>query len=166
MSAPKQFARRQKLERKRRRKQAALSRHRQRKHPTASRPTDFFDPLPIASGPAGGIKMSTVLEDFVAPLTDLAEDYEAHSKIISMGVVAWNAALEPAYRRTAFVSSMIDAAMNDATLQDRLTCRELIENLIARKLQHFANYRRPIISYHLDELDGGGLYLSVVSAVY
>jgi hypothetical protein len=165
MSAPKQLAKRQKIERKRRRKQEALRRHRQRKQPTALHPTDFFDPVPVACGPIGGIKMSAVLEDFIAPLTELAEDYEAHSNIVSMGVVAWNAALEPEHRRAAFVGCMIDAAMNGATIEDRLTCRELIEDLIARKLQHFANYRRPILSYHLDKLEDGSLYLSVASAV-
>ena len=164
MSAPKQLAKRQKLERKRRRKHEAL-RRRQDNRQTALHPSDFLDPFPIASGPIGGIKMSTVLEDFVAPLTDLAEGYDALSKIFSMGLVAWNAALEPENRRGAFVSSAIDAALKDASIEDRLGYRKLIEALIARKLQLFANYRRPILSYHLAELEDGGLHLTVASAL-
>ncbi len=109
--------------------------------------------------------MSTVLEEFVAPMFDVAEGYEACSTVISIGIVAWNAALEPDYRRAAFISSAIDAAMKDADIHERLRCKALIENLVVRKLQHFAEYRRPILAFHLNELDDGGFYLSVASAV-
>ncbi len=164
MSSPRQLAKRQRLERKRRRKQEAL-RRRHREHPSVLPPIDSPDPFPAVSGPIGGIKMSTVLEDFVAPFIEQVEGFKAYSTLISMGVVAWNAALEPECRRAAFVSSAIDAAMKNAGLHERLTCRELIEHLIARKLRHFAKYRRPILAHQLDELEDGGFYLSVASAV-
>ena len=164
MSAPRQLAKRQRLERKRRRKRETLRRRREKQPPFPSA-GDFFDAFPAVSGPVRGIKMSTVLESFVAPLLHQVDGYRAYSTLISMGVVAWNAALEPEYRRTAFVSSAIDAAMKNATLRERLEGRELIEGLIARKLQHFANYQRPILAYQLDELEDGVFYLSVASAL-
>jgi hypothetical protein len=164
MSAPKQLAKRQKLERKRRRKHEAL-RRRQRRRQADLRPSELFDVFPAVSSPVGGIKMSTVLEDFLAPWADSAENIEAYSTIISMGVVAWNAALEPAHWRAAFVSSAIDAAMKNASIQERLACREFIENLIVRKLEYFAEYHRPILAFQLDELDDGGWYLSVASGL-
>jgi hypothetical protein len=164
MSAPRQLAKRQRLERKRRRKREAL-RRRQEKQPPVAYAGDSLETFPAVGGPVGGVKMSKVLESFVAPLLHQVDGYRAHSTLISMGVVAWNAALEPDYRRAAFVSSAIDAAMKHATLQERLEGRELIEGLIARKLQHFANYHRPIFGYQLDELEGGGFYLSVASGL-
>ncbi len=164
MSAPKQLVKRQRLERKRRRKHETL-RRRQREWRTGSRASGFCDPLPVFSGPMGGIKMSTVLEEFVEPLTDQVEGHKAYARAISMGIVAWNAALEPESRRAAFVSSAIDAALENPNDEDRLRCREVIEHLIARKLRCFAQYRRPILGYHLDELEDGGLFLSVISAV-
>jgi hypothetical protein len=164
MSAPRQLIKRQKQERKRRRKQEAI-RRRQRKRQAGPTSMDCLDSLSAVRGPVGGIKMSTVLEEFVAPRSDAAEGFEAYSKVLSMGVVAWNAALQPEQQRAAFVSSAIEAAMNAASLHERLMCQELIDDLIARKLRYFARYHRPILAFHLEELDDGGLYLSVASAV-
>jgi hypothetical protein len=166
MSAPKQLEKQRKLERKRRRKQE-VARRRQRRQPADQGLTDFpdFPRFVVTRGPVAGVKMSTVLEDFAAPWIDSAEDYETMLDIYSMAVVAWNAALLPEYRRAAFVASAIDEAMEDASIHDRLTCRQLIEELIARKLQHFVGIDRPILSFQLDQLEDGGFYLSVASGL-
>lgn len=164
MSAPKQLAKRQRLERKHRRKQESLSR-RQKQQRSDGGLSNFRNPFATVVGPVGGVKMSAVLEDFVEPLLDQANGYEACSKIFSMGTVAWNAALAPESRRAAMVNSAIDTAMEGASIGDRLGCMELINNLIARKLQHFADYHRPILSFQLNELPDGQYYLTVASEV-
>lgn len=166
MSAPKQLEKQRKLERKRRRKQEA-ARRRQRRQPADQGLADFpsFPGIFAPRGPAARLKMSTVLEDFVEPWTDSTEDYETLAGILSVAIVAWNAALQPAYRREAFVDSAIDEAIQRASIHDRLACRQLIDELIARKLQHFEGIDRPIFSFHLDRLEDGGFYLSVVSGV-
>lgn len=107
--------------------------------------------------------MSEVLEHFVEPLADSVEGYDEYKELISIAVIAWNAALEPEYRRTALIGSTIDSVVKD--LQYRLTCRELIERLVARKLEHFAQYRRPILAFQLDVFEDGSFYLSVASTI-
>jgi hypothetical protein len=164
MSAPKQLAKRQKLDRKRQRKREAL-RRRDKKQSGNGGLLDFLAPFPMVNGPVGGIKMSKVLEDFVEPLADPDLDYDGYEQLLSMAMVAWNAALEPEYRRAFFISSAIDAAMEHASIWERMACRELIEKLVSRKLEYFANFPRPILAFHLEELEDGKRHLSVVSAV-
>jgi hypothetical protein len=164
MSAPKNIAKRQKIERKKRRKKENQLR-RQKKQQTCFGLPNFYDPFPAAFGPIGGVKMSEVLQDFVAPWFDSDLDRAAYERLLSMATVAWNAALQPEYERASFISSMIDAAMSNASIQERLFCREFIEELVLHKLKHFAKYHRPILSFQLTELEDGGWYISVASAV-
>jgi hypothetical protein len=106
------------------------------------------------------------LQEFVEPLADSTADYDAYKRLIQMGVVAWNAALEPERGdRDAFIGAAIDESMADASLWERLACRAQIDKLVARKLQQFAGYHRPILAFHLEEVEDGGLHLSVASGI-
>jgi hypothetical protein len=166
MSAPKQLAKRQKLERKRRRKRENSLR-RQKTRQADWREPDGFDSVGIFSGPVAGVKMSDVFEDFVGPMLDSAHDQGLVSceQLFSMAQVAWNAALEPKCCRGAILSDAVNAAMPGAAFWVRQECREFLDCLVARKLERFANYDRPILAFHLDELEDGSLHLSVVSGV-
>jgi len=165
MSAPKQLAKRQKLERKRRRKRETRL-DRQKKRQTGWYQPDSFGPVGIVGGPVGGIMMSEVLQDFVAPLVNSVDGHAAYQRLFSVAQVAWNAALEPVYRREAIIADAIDEAMPGESQWARQECRELIDWLVARKLERFAKYQRPILSFQLDELDDGGYYLSVISGLF
>lgn len=161
MSAPKQLAKRNRLERKRRRKQEAMRRRQSRRD--ERRPSGVLESFPSVSEMLGGIKMSSVLEEFVAPWRDEVEGREEYSKLLSLGVVAWNAAMEPEERRAILLNSATAAATEGMSHEGRLACRKLIDHLIARKLRYFASCRRTILTYHLDDLPDGGLHLSVAS---
>jgi hypothetical protein len=165
MSAPKQLAKRQKLERKRRRKRESFLNRKKRQQPCWGRPDFDYEPSLVANGPVGGFKMSDVLQEFASPLIDETADGKTLRRVFSIAVLEWNAALEPVYSRSAFIASGIDGAMKNTEPWERLACRELIESLVARKLAHFARYQRPIMAFQLDELDDGGYYLSVASGV-
>jgi len=165
MSAPKQVAKRRKLERKRLRKRETRLK-RQRKRQTGWYRPDCFGPLATLNAPVGGVKMSEVLGDFVAPMADFGHDRAAYERLLSMGQVAWNVALEPEHRREAMIDDMIEAGLPWGSLWERQACRELVHRLVARKLESFAKYHRPILAFQLDELEDGGYYLSVASAVF
>ena len=110
--------------------------------------------------------MSEVLGDFVAPMADFGHDRAAYERLLSLGQVAWNVALEPEHRREAMIDDMIEAGLPRESLWERQACRELVHRLIARKLESFAKYQRPILAFQLDELEDGDYHLSVASAVF
>ncbi len=165
MSAPKQLAKRQKLERKRRRKRELRLIRRKNQQPGWLQPAGLGS-IGMVTGPVGGLKMSTVFEEFVSPLLDSVDGRAECKKLFSIAQVAWNAALEPESRRDAMLDDMIKTAMPMASLEARQGCRELLDSLVARKLESFAKYQRPIFSFQLDELEDGGYYLSVASGVF
>src|SRR4051812_46828121 len=49
--------------------------------------------------PAGREKMSEVLEDFIEPYRDMADGENALRKLLTLALLAWNAALLPEDRR-------------------------------------------------------------------
>jgi hypothetical protein len=164
MSAPKQVAKRRKLEKKRLRKRETRLKRQKRRQTGWYRP-DGFGPVAMLDAPVGGVKMSEVLGDFVAPMADSSQDRAAYERLLSLGQVAWNAALEPEHRREAMIDDLIEAGLPWESLWERQACRELVHKLVARKLESFAKYQRPILAFQLDELEDGGYYLSVASAV-
>ena len=164
MSAPKQLAKRQKLERKRLRKQRTRFKRQKRQQACWYQP-DGLGPVGFVNGPVGGVKMSEVLDDFVAPLADSADDRADYERLLSLGLVAWNAALEPQHRRKVMIDDVLQEGLRGASLWEQQACREVIDRLVARKLESFAEYQRPIMAFQLDELEDGGYYLSVVSGL-
>ena len=156
MSAPKQLIKRRKLERKRLRKRESCLR-RNKKQLSSRSEAVFY-------GPFGNLKMSDVLSDFVAPLADECRDRDAYSRLLTLGLVAWNAALRPQSERQGMVEDLIGKGLRDESPYVRRMCREVVDHLIARKLAHFAKYQRPILSFHLEDR-GDDYYLSVMSAL-
>lgn len=164
MSAPKQLAKRQKLERKRRRKRENRLKQRNGGQTTWLR-SDFLDSSGISNGPVGGLKMSKVFEDFVAPMLESVEGLEAHKRLFLLAQTAWNVALEPEHCHNAMLGEIVDQTLPNASQRVRQYCRELLDWLVARKLDSFAAYQRPILGFQLDELEDGGYYLSVASGL-
>jgi len=114
--------------------------------------------------PAGREKMSEVLEEFIEPYRDGADTDDAYEKLMMLGVLAWNAALLPADQRKAMVDETIAAGFSRASRSDQALAREVVETLIRRKLEHFAENQRAIISFKLTNT-GDGLHLSVASTL-
>jgi hypothetical protein len=157
MSVPKQLAKRRKLERKRLRKRESRAR-RQRDQRT-------FGRVPIWIDAPVGFKMSDVLSDFVAPYGDCWDDADSYRRLLTLGIVAWNAALQPPDRRQAMINDVIDNGLRTEGRHTREMCYDIVQELIARKLTDFAEYRRPILNFHLDDLGDGDFYLVVASEV-
>ncbi len=114
--------------------------------------------------PAGKEKMSAVLEEFIDPYVDMADDDEAYRKILSLGVLAWNAALLPLEKRQAMLDDTIKAGFAQASPRVQAEARTLIESMIHRKDEHFAANKRAIISFQLTG-SGDDLHLQVASTL-
>jgi len=167
MSSPKQLAKRRKLERKRQRKQLALKKKRNR---NLAREgyfgySDGALPAGVHFGPLGDVKMSKVLEEFVEPWNNSTLDGEDYNRLLMMGLIAWNAALEPEYRRPVYIQDMIVHSFPDAGPLDRRGIEKTVYLLLKRKMMCYASHRRPIFGFQLEELCDGGFHLTVMSGI-
>ena len=68
--------------------------------------------------PAGGEKMSEVLEDFVEPYQELADTDDSFRKLLTLGMLAWNAALLPQDQRWAMIDEMLAAGFSRCSKAD------------------------------------------------
>jgi arylsulfatase A-like enzyme len=130
---------------------------RSREKPPASEPQ-------IRDDSTGREKMSDVLEDFVDPYWDMADDADALRKLLSLAVLAWDAALLPEPKRQAMIDDTLGAGFSRASEADRAQAREFVELMVKRKLEHFPDNRRAIISFTLTDT-GTGYHLSVASSL-
>lgn len=114
--------------------------------------------------PAGREKMSDVLEDFVEPYREMADTQDAFRKLLTLALLAWNAALLPEDRRRAMIEDTIGAGFSRATEEERAQVRLLVEALVRRKEGYFAENQRAIISFELTDT-GNNYHLSVMSTL-
>jgi hypothetical protein len=112
----------------------------------------IFDELPEER------KMSRVLLDFIDPYQDLAVSDEAEERLITLGVIAWNVAMFSADEQKRALREVTATA----TLGDAVVMRQLLDELIERKRQHFADNRRFIADYTITDV-GDELRLTVAS---
>jgi len=157
MSAPKQLLKRRKLEKKRLRKRESRIRRQRRQRSSWYEPVSFDAP--------GGVKMSDVLAGFVGPLAGDWQDAEAYRRLLTLGLVAWNAALQPPSEQQHMVDDVIGKGLSGESQYMRQMCREIVDRLILRKQTHFAQYRRPILNFALEDRGGGDYFLSVISVL-
>ena len=159
MSTPKSAVKSRKLEKKRKRKQQARLRRKQRqRRPPGER-------SPFSLGAPAGVRMSDVLGRFVRPFEDQADGEEAYRRLLTLGVVAWNAAMVPdPDEREEMVDEVIDKVVREEGPGGQTACEEIVNQLIERKKRYFAHYRRPIVSFVLEDM-GDGYHLTVMSAI-
>jgi hypothetical protein len=128
----------------------------------------------VARGPLGGSqfvvnppdaeKMSDVLDDFVAPYEPSAETKDDYEKLLTLAATAWNAALLPEAKRPQMLEEVLGKELPGVPKNLRKDLRAFINELIARKLTHFAANRRMIVDFTLQETHDG-YHLSVASTL-
>ena len=69
----------------------------------------FPDQKVVVGGAHDGVKMSEVLEEFIAPYREFADTEEAFRKLLVTAVIAWNTALFSAEEREAHLEKMLEA---------------------------------------------------------
>jgi hypothetical protein len=105
-----------------------------------------------------GVKMSEVLEEFIAPYHLVAHTEDQYSKLLTMAVTAWNVALFPVQERKAHIEEVLEAVPE----QVRADGRAIINELIERKDRYFSEYRRMIMDYEVTDT-GDSYHLVVLS---
>ncbi len=108
--------------------------------------------------------MSEVLEEFVEPYLDFAQNRSQREKLFSIAVIAWNLATIPEDERQPMIDQLIKVGLkgNDPLAQQ--DTREIIDELIARKQKFFAKNKRYIVDFQLQNA-GKQFHLSVASTL-
>jgi hypothetical protein len=108
--------------------------------------------------PPGAAKMSEVLLQFLEPYAEHWKNEEQLHKLLTVALVAWNAALHSGKKRTEFIEEMVQAVPPDA----RPAMKAIVEEMIQRKEAHFAGNKRVILDYQLT-MTPTGPHLAVIS---
>jgi hypothetical protein len=137
-------------------KQRRLRRLKQRRPRPGSMPPDDL----IIHDLPGAAKMSEVLLDFVEPYRQFAPTVEALRRLLTVAMVAWNAALLPPSKRDELIQSTAKAHPPEAR-EDYLA---ILEPLIQRKLAVFPNCCRAVLSFDLS-MGPSGPHLQVLSTL-
>jgi hypothetical protein len=110
-------------------------------------------------------KMSDQLTAFVEPYSEVIETDEAIRKLLTVGMVAWNAALKPPAKRPEMLGAFLHT-FGGAGTQLAAEFLQIVGALIQRKETdpRFANDRRRMIDFVLTETPSGP-HLQVLSAL-
>jgi hypothetical protein len=156
MSSQRPKKNQRKLEPKRKRRE-------RRKHKLIQGPLDFGGPTLVLE-PRGIEKMSEVLEDFVEPYMHSAETEDDFHKLLTLAVIAWNAALLPDDKSQAIVDDVLGKGLIGASVDEMIEARNFVNAMIERKKAYFATNKRAIISFNFQDT-GTGYHLSVASTL-
>jgi len=114
----------------------------------------------------GELKMSEVLQEFLRPYIDLLETEEAWQKMLTLGAIAWNAALMPEFESSAD-KVFEDFFAGTPVVEDsqmKTDAIAILQELMDRKKQYFSEYKRLILDYALED-QGDEYRFAVISSV-
>ena len=114
--------------------------------------------------PAGESKISAVFWEFIEPFNQYATTLQAMEKLVVLGTCAWNAALLPNDTRQKLMDEVVRNVLGQAGEEWRGDLNYILTALLKRKEQFFADDRRYIVSYHLEDI-GANYHLSMVSTL-
>ena len=112
--------------------------------------------------PSGAEKMSGVLLEFIEPYVQFADTDEAYRKLVTIAIVAWNAALLSPEKREEMINNLVKGMKMG--FWERRDFRRMMGMMIERKLKHFGENKRLIVNYELQDL-GDQIHLSVASTL-
>jgi hypothetical protein len=108
----------------------------------------------------GTEKLSEVLLEFLGPYTPPEPTEAELSKLLSVGIVAWNAAIASAKEGEDLIRSVLETLPPEF----REDMRALIDELIRRKEALFAQHKRLILDYRVT-MQPSGPYVQVISTL-
>ena len=136
--------------------------------PASTEHLDYGAPGPAGSqlipAPPDELKMSEVLGEFIWPWLWHGMDMTQQRNLLDLAIVAWNAAIESEAKRDKWITQSLSKLLPaEMSRMDRANARQLVMEMIDRKLADFASIRRLIYSHKLTDLGNGQRHLSVTS---
>ncbi|HEY9837224.1 MAG TPA: hypothetical protein V6D27_10035 [Vampirovibrionales bacterium] len=112
----------------------------------------------------GEVKMSEVLEAFVEPYLDLAPTLSQRQNLFDLAVIAWNLAFMPENELPSTLNYLLEDISKDDDPFFYKEIRSVINDLITRKQELFAEHKRYIVACELQDA-GKEFDLSVTSTL-
>lgn len=112
---------------------------------------EFFKENQITFIDTPGKKLSAVLIEFIAPYDDPSYNEHAYDKLITMAVIAWNAAILEGKERKQFVNEAIASIVEITGEEWRKGAEDTLAMMINRKEQFFADDKRFVVEYSWTE---------------
>jgi hypothetical protein len=103
----------------------------------------FGIPVHGLKGKGGSDPMMAIMREFVAPYLDTIETNSDREKLVSLASVAWNAALLPPPKSGEAIEMFLKNLPLHGVPEDGI--RAMIDEMVVRKLDHFADISRVII---------------------
>jgi hypothetical protein len=125
----------------------------------------FGKDVTLVMNQGGIVKMSEVLEDFVEPYTDGTLNKHGLEMLFSMGALAWNIALMPKEKRIKMLAEAFSSIMPNSDPEDIAFGKDLVDKLIQRKEEFFADNQRMIMNFELQYVSHGEYHISVASTM-
>lgn len=116
----------------------------------------------IVQNPEGQVKMSEVLEDFIKPYLEAIDGYKRQRSFITVAVIAWNLAILPEAARQPVKDGLQSQLDQDGLPADQEFLDTLLDELMERKFQYFADNHRLIMDFQFEDA-GDQYHLSVAS---
>jgi hypothetical protein len=120
-----------------------------------------FSNTDVVVNPEGFAKMSEVLAEFVSPYQHIAKSRKAYESLLGIAILAWNISILPEDEQQKFFDKAIQQVikLDSLTQQD---IKSLLNDLLTRKKKYFADNKRLIMDFQLQEI-GSRYHLSVAT---
>lgn len=105
------------------------------------------------------IQMADVLLDFIAPYLKSLDSEDHLNNLLTMAMVAWNAANLPSDK----AADLVEGCLQELPGRLRADGLAVIQTLMERKKTHFSGNRRAIVDFHLT-MTPKGPHVHVVSS--
>ena len=118
----------------------------------------------IVVSPPGEVKMSEVLEDFVKPYRKEANTKDAMERLLTLAVIAWNAALFKESERQEIINQIITDKIFQGEQKLKAEIKEIVKEMSARKELYFSEYKQMIVDFEVKDV-GCGYQIAVASTL-
>ena len=116
--------------------------------------------------PKGAPKMSEILQQFVAPyLDDNVSTLRRRKALFSLAAIAWNTALATESEKQPILEAFLEKHLPTEDAETQHQVRQMIDELIARKHQHFSDNKYFILDFQITET-GQRYDISVASTLF
>jgi DNA-binding transcriptional regulator PaaX len=101
--------------------------------------------------PKGAPKMSEILQQFVAPYLDNVSTLRRRKALFSLAAIAWNTALATESEKQPILEAFLEKHLPTEDAETQHQVRQMIDELIARKHQHFSDNKYFILDFQITE---------------
>jgi hypothetical protein len=114
----------------------------------------------------GLIKMSEIILEYADELIDMADTKESKENAIRIAIAAWNISFYEKEQRKEKIEEFLHAIKLKENSNDWNEARDVLQELINKKLENYSFFDRFIVDYEFFKLSSGDYHLNIISTIY